>query len=68
MDDAAALWFPGSPDRIIAANAMARQVPLITQDRVITKSGLDVVWEGRSPLSHLANPFFFIDRITGETG
>ena len=32
------------PDRIIAATAAAYQVPLITKDQVITRSGLSVVW------------------------
>ncbi len=35
---------PDMPDRIIAATAAAYQVPLITKDHVISKSGLSVVW------------------------
>ena len=35
---------PDMPDRIIAATALCRSVPLITKDRRIRDSGVPVVW------------------------
>jgi PIN domain nuclease of toxin-antitoxin system len=35
---------PEMPDRIIAATALSRNVPLITKDRAITACGIPTVW------------------------
>jgi PIN domain nuclease of toxin-antitoxin system len=35
---------PEMADRIIAATALAHQIPIISRDAIIQASGLDVIW------------------------
>ncbi len=35
---------PDMPDRIIAATALGLGIPLVTRDRKISSSGIDVIW------------------------